>query len=101
MRRHIIDRAVEREFHSAWMLADLAGHDFEVTFATVNPLLRRMEADGVLVAERREIEGRARRMYRASEATRMELAEERRALAEAIREVLPAGRPDRPQVPVE
>ena len=55
------------------------------------PTLHRMESDGLLVSEQRVVEGRTRRVYRATEAGRAALAEDRKALAELAREVLPAG----------
>jgi hypothetical protein len=70
MWRHIVRCAVEREFQSAWMLEELTRNEYEVTSRVLYPLLRRMEADGILVAEPRMIHGRSRRIYRASEATR-------------------------------
>ncbi|WP_307865247.1 PadR family transcriptional regulator [Streptomyces montanisoli] len=52
------------------------------------PKLRRLEADGLLVSEQRVVDGRARRVYRATDAGEQALEEDRRALAELAREVL-------------
>ncbi|MYW00028.1 helix-turn-helix transcriptional regulator [Streptomyces sp. SID3343] len=69
MWRHIVRCAAEREFHDAWMLEELTRNEYEVTSRVLYPMLRRMEADGVLVAEPRMVNGRSRRFYRAAEAT--------------------------------
>ncbi|WP_431964144.1 PadR family transcriptional regulator [Actinacidiphila sp. bgisy160] len=50
--------------------------------------MHRLEADGLLVSERQVADGRARRVYRATEAGWQALAEDRAALKEPAREVL-------------
>ncbi|MFD7976316.1 helix-turn-helix transcriptional regulator [Streptomyces sp. NPDC059071] len=52
-----------------------------------------MEADGLLTSEQRVVDGRTRRVYKATEAGKQALAEDRRALAELAREVLGDGAP--------
>jgi DNA-binding PadR family transcriptional regulator len=48
----------------------------------------RLEADGLLTSEQRVVDGRARRVYRATEAGRQALADDRAALTELAREIL-------------
>ena len=91
VRLHILHHAAEGEIHGAWMTIELAGHGYEISPGTLYPTLHRMESDGLLVSEQRVVEGRTRRVYRATEAGRAALAEDRKALAELAREVLPAG----------
>ncbi|WP_338323633.1 PadR family transcriptional regulator [Streptomyces orinoci] len=55
---------------------------------TLYPTLHRLEADGLLVSEQRVVDGRTRRVYRATPAGRKALAEDRKALREPAREVL-------------
>ena len=71
-------------------LEELAGHGYQISPGTLYPTLHRLEADGLLDSEQRVVDGRTRRVYRATEAGRAALAEDRRALAELVREVLPA-----------
>jgi DNA-binding PadR family transcriptional regulator len=57
------------------------------------PTLHRLEADGLLASEQRVVDGRTRRVYRATEAGKKALAEDRQALREPAREVLGDGAP--------
>ncbi|MFI6978643.1 PadR family transcriptional regulator [Embleya sp. NPDC050154] len=95
VRLHILHHAAEDEIHGAWMAEELAGHGYRISPGTLYPTLHRMEADGLLTSEQRVVEGRTRRVYRATDAGRAALAEDRRALAELAREVLPEA--DRPR----
>jgi hypothetical protein len=48
----------------------------------------RLEADGLLTSEQRVVDGRTRRVYKTTEAGKQALAEDRKVLAELVREVL-------------
>ncbi|MDW6057157.1 helix-turn-helix transcriptional regulator [Streptomyces sp. FXJ1.4098] len=50
--------------------------------------VHRLEADGLLTSEQRVVDGRTRRVYKATEAGEKALAEDRQALRELAREVL-------------
>lgn len=88
IRLHILHHAAEEEIHGAWMSAELASHGYQISPGTLYPTLHRLEADGLLTSEQRVVEGRTRRVYRATEAGKRALAEDRRALAELAEEVL-------------
>ncbi|WP_328738776.1 PadR family transcriptional regulator [Streptomyces erythrochromogenes] len=90
VRLHILHHAAEGEIHGAWMARELAGHGYQISPGTLYPTLHQLETDGLLVSEQRVVEGRTRRVYRATDAGKAALAEDRRALAELAREVLPA-----------
>ncbi len=65
----------------------LAGRGLEIDEGTLYPLLRRLEAQGLLRSRWRVEDGRPRRYYRISrdgESVERELAAEWRALAEVI-----------------
>jgi DNA-binding PadR family transcriptional regulator len=70
------------------MTVELARHGYQISPGTLYPTLHRLEADGLLVSEQVVVEGRTRRVYRATEAGRAALAADRAALAELAREVL-------------
>lgn len=89
VRLHILHHAAEGEINGAWMSAELANHDYKISPGTLYPMLHRMQQDGLLASEQRVVQGRAVRVYRATEAGRTALAEDRAALAELAREVLP------------
>ena len=88
VRLHILHHAAEGEIHGAWMAEELKTHGYEISPGTLYPTLHRLEADGLLVSEPRVVDGRGRRVYRATAAGRAALAEDRKALAELAREVL-------------
>lgn len=95
VRLHVLHHAAEEEIHGAWMAEELASHGYQISPGTLYPTLHRLEADGLLTSEQRVVDGRTRRVYRATEAGRLALADDRRALAELAREMLP-GRDPRP-----
>lgn len=88
VRLHILHHAVEGEIHGAWMAAELAEHGYSISPGTLYPTLHRLEADGLLTSFARTVEGRNRRIYRATDAGRTALADDQRALAELAQEVL-------------
>ncbi|GAA1579051.1 PadR family transcriptional regulator [Kribbella sancticallisti] len=88
VRLHILHHAAEEEIHGAWMTEELARHGYKISPGTLYPTLHRLESDGLLESDQRVVEGRTRRVYRATEAGRQALADDREALAELAREVL-------------
>jgi DNA-binding PadR family transcriptional regulator len=88
VRLHILHHAAEAEVHGAWLTQELARHGYRISPGTLYPTLHRLEADGLLASKQRVIDGRTRRMYRATAAGRRALADDRRALAELARELL-------------
>jgi DNA-binding PadR family transcriptional regulator len=101
VRLHILHHAAEQEIHGAWMTQELARHGHHISPGTLYPTLHRLEADGLLTSEQRVVDGRVRRVYRATEAGRQALADDRAALTELAHEVLgwnagsePTWRPD-------
>ena len=89
VRLHILHHAAEQEIHGAWMTKELASHGYDISPGTLYPTLHRLETDGLLVSEQQVVEGRTRRVYRATDAGRAALEGDRRALAELARELLP------------
>ncbi|MEU6609830.1 PadR family transcriptional regulator [Streptomyces shenzhenensis] len=88
VRLHILHHAVEEEIHGAWLTEELGRHGYEISPGTLYPTLHRLEADGLLTSEQRVVDGRARRVYRATEAGKRALDADRQALRELAREVL-------------
>jgi DNA-binding PadR family transcriptional regulator len=85
---HILYHAAEMEIHGAWMTEELARHGYRISPGTLYPTLHRLEADGLLTSKQRVVDGRARRVYKATKAGKAALAEDRKALAELAREIL-------------
>jgi DNA-binding PadR family transcriptional regulator len=88
VRLHILHHAAEDEVHGAWLTDELSRHGYRVSPGTLYPTLHRLEADGLLVSVRQVVDGRTRRVYRATPAGRAALTEDRRTLRELAREVL-------------
>ena len=88
VRLHILHHAAEADVHGAWLTEELASHGYRVSPGTLYPTLHRLEAEGLLASTQHVVDGRTRRVYRATDAGRRALADDRRALAELAREVL-------------
>ena len=88
IRLHILHHAAEGELHGAWMTEELARHGYRISPGTLYPTLHRLESEGLLVSAKRVVDGRVRRVYRATPAGRRALAQDLAALAELAREVL-------------
>jgi DNA-binding PadR family transcriptional regulator len=89
VRLHILHHAAEDEVHGAWLTEELHHHGYQVSPGTLYPALHRLEADGLLISRHEVVDGRTRRVYRATSAGRAALAEDRRVLRELANEVLP------------
>ena len=63
---HILHHAGEEPLCGQWMLMELRRHGYEISPGTLYPLLRRLEAQGLLTSEWREEGGRNKRFYRLS-----------------------------------
>jgi len=88
VRLHILHHAAEGEIHGAWTADELARHGHRISPGTLYPALHRMEEAGLLTSTRRVIDGKMRRLYRATAKGRRELIVAREVLAELVDEVL-------------
>lgn len=88
VRLHILHHAAEGEIHGAWMTEELAEHGYAISPGTLYPTLHRLEADGLLTSRQVVVEGRTRRLYRATRSGKAALKEDLRALEELAREML-------------
>ncbi|MGI5128204.1 PadR family transcriptional regulator [Pseudonocardia sp. CA-107938] len=88
VRMHILHHAAEDGVHGAWLTEELGRHGYRISPGTLYPTLHRLESDGLLVSEQQLVDGRTRRVYRATDAGRQALAEDRAALRELARELL-------------
>lgn len=88
VRLHILHHAAVEDVHGAWLTGELASHGYDISPGTLYPTLHRLEADGLLTSRQQVVDGRTRRIYRATSAGMKALEEDRKALAELAREVL-------------
>lgn len=88
VRLHILHHAANDGVHGAWLTEELARHGHRISPGTLYPTLHRLESDGLLSSTQQVVDGRTRRVYRATQAGVQALTEDRAALAELAREVL-------------
>ncbi len=86
---HVLHHAAEGPVHGAWMAAELARHGYAISPGTLYPTLHRLEEEGLLTSTMQVVQGRTRRVYRATDAGLAALAQGRRAVAELAAEVFP------------
>jgi DNA-binding PadR family transcriptional regulator len=85
---HVIHHACEGEVHGAALIEELARHGHRLSPGTVYPMLHRLEAAGLLRSREVIVDGRQRRLYRATSAGRRVFAACRDAVNELALEVL-------------
>ena len=89
VRLHILHHATKQPVHGAWMSEELAHHGYKISPGTLYPTLHRMEREGVLKSQQVVVDGRTRRVYRATPSGRQALRATKRALKELANELLP------------
>ena len=87
VRLHVLHHAGQDPVHGAWMATELERHGYRISPGTLYPTLHRMEAEGLLASDRVVVDGRTRRVYRATLAGRDALAEGIRTLREMAHEI--------------
>lgn len=85
---HVLHHAAEGEVHGAWISDELARHGHRISPGTLYPTLHRMEDEGLLRSRTEIVEGRRRRLYRATPRGRRVLEQARRTLRELADELL-------------
>ena len=88
VRLHVLHHAGQDPAHGAWMATELEQHGYRLSPGTLYPTLHRMEAEALVASERVVVDGRTRRVYRATPAGRDVLAEGILALKEMAHEIL-------------
>lgn len=88
VRIHVLYHASVEPIYGVQMMAELARHGYDLSPGTLYPLLHGMETAGYLKHERRVINGRFRKYYRATPLGRRALGEARRKIGELVEEVL-------------
>lgn len=69
------------------MIEELAGHGYRLSAGTLYPLLRGMERKGLLRSSRKSVDGKFRRMYRATPAGRAALRIAKKRVTELFGEL--------------
>lgn len=88
IRVHILHHAAQEGVFGLGLIEELARHGYRLSPGTVYPLLHDMNAAGLLYTQRRQVGGRVRCYYRATDEGLQALAEARDKLRELVAEVL-------------
>ena len=88
VRLHILHHAAAGDVHGAWMAEELAHHGHLISPGTLYPTLHRMEQDGLLTSRHVVVDGRTRRVYRATRSGRDALRDMKSALQQLADELL-------------
>ncbi|MBH0154788.1 helix-turn-helix transcriptional regulator [Fictibacillus sp. 5RED26] len=84
---HILHHALEHPIYGVWMLEELREHGYNISTGTLYPILHSMEADGLLTKENKNVEGKIRKYYTATEKGQIVLTEARTKAYELFKEI--------------
>ena len=87
IRLHVLHHACDEPFFGLWMIEELARHGYRLSPGTIYPLLDGMERKGLLRSSRRRVNGKFRRMYRATPAGRAALRTAKKRVQELFGEL--------------
>ena len=87
IRLHILHHASKKAVFGFWFIEELARHGYRLSPGTLYPQLHSMERTGYLRSEKREEEGRIRRVYRATRKGRVALREAKEKVKELFGEL--------------
>ncbi|MDF2035969.1 PadR family transcriptional regulator [Cytobacillus oceanisediminis] len=84
---HILHHAKEHPVFGAWMVEELKEHGYSISSGTLYPILHSMESDGLLLQEKKNVDGRIRKYYTATEKGITVLEEARKKAYELFKEI--------------
>ena len=84
---HILHHAKKEPFYGSWMMEELTHHGYKISSGTLYPILHGLEADGLLITEKRVVEGKARKYYRISPEGEEVLSKAKEKIAELTHEI--------------
>lgn len=84
---HILHHAQEHPVYGAWMIDELKEHGYEISSGTLYPILHSMESDGLLKKTDKNVEGRIRKYYTATDKGKEILIEARKKAYELFKEI--------------
>ena len=87
IRLHILHHAAHEPVFGLGMMQELARHGYRLSAGTLYPVLHGLEAGGYLRSRQKLMEGRHRRMYRATPAGRRAFAEAKTKVKELFGEM--------------
>ncbi|PFJ17065.1 PadR family transcriptional regulator [Bacillus cereus] len=84
---HILHHAKEQPIFGSWMLEELKKHGYSISPGTLYPILHSMEHDELLRKEERNVSGKIRKYYTATEKGNEVLVEARKKAYELFKEI--------------
>ncbi|WHX28024.1 PadR family transcriptional regulator [Virgibacillus halodenitrificans] len=84
---HILHHAKEEPIYGSWMLEELHEHGYEMSAGTLYPILHGMEKDGLLTKNEKNVHGKIRKYYRATNKGEEVLEEARAKAYELFKEI--------------
>jgi DNA-binding PadR family transcriptional regulator len=87
---HILHHASEKPVYGLAMIEELRRHGYVLSPGTLYPLLHGLEAAGYLYRQDRNVDGRVRKYYAATDAGEAALVTARARIRELVEEVLVA-----------
>ncbi len=84
---HILHHALQHPIYGVWMLEELREHGYDISTGTLYPILHSMERDGLLTKENKNVEGKIRKYYTATEKGKLVLSEARAKAYELFKEI--------------
>jgi DNA-binding PadR family transcriptional regulator len=88
IRVHILHHANKHPIYGLWMIGELAEHGYRLSPGTLYPILRELEAGGLLTSRVELVKGKRRKYYEITPRGRKLLEECLAKLRELVREVL-------------
>lgn len=88
VRLHVLHHASQGPVHGAWMAGELERHGYRISPGTLYPTLHRMEREALLTSVNVVVDGRSRRVYRATPAGLDALSDGILTLKEMAHEIL-------------
>lgn len=84
---HILHHAKEHPIYGVWMVEELKEHGYDISAGTLYPILHKMESDGLLTKEERNVEGKIRKYYSITDKGEIILNEARDKAYELFKEI--------------
>lgn len=84
---HILHHAKEHPIYGVWMLEELKHHGYDMSPGTLYPILHSMEEDGLLFKEGKNVNGKIRKYYSATDKGKFVLDEAKKKAYELFKEI--------------
>lgn len=88
IRLHVLHHAAKMPLYGNWMIAELRRHGYHISAGTLYPLLHGMERQGYVTGKTARVEGRIRRVYRATAKGKRALEDSKEKIRELFKELV-------------